>query len=249
MRNKNSSIIITGIICAVVLIMFLIIFFSVRSSVSSSQNTVNVEGFSTISVAPDLLTVYFNAETEGETASEARDKNSKITNALITSLVLLGFDEKEIFTENFNIYPNYEWKNNQRIENGYKATHSLKIEISSEESNRLGDIIDAGVNSGANINYINFELSQDLQNEYKAQAIELAAKDARVKAEAVASGFGKSVGKLVSVQVSDFNYYPWRAYSGGEIMEDQAVIKEAVADIQPSERDVNARIYATYKLR
>lgn len=249
MKSKNNSVIITSIIAVAILAIVLILVFTLGNKNVSAKDTVNVEGTSTISVSPDLLTVYFNAETTGDTATKAKDKNTEITNKLITSLVLLGFEEKEVFTENYNVYPNYEWINNKRIQKGYKVVHSLKIEMSSEEVDKLGEIIDAGVGAGANINYINFELSQELQSEYKAKAIELAAKDARVKAEAVAIGFNKKVGKLVNVQVSDFNYYPWVAFSGGEVMEDVGVVKEAVANIQPSERDVSARVSATYKIK
>jgi uncharacterized protein YggE len=126
----------------------------------------------------------------------------------------------------------------------------LKVIVNSEETEKLGGIVDAGVDSGAGISYINFELSQESQNKYKAEAMKMAAQDAKVKAESVASGFDKKVGKLVSVGVNEFGYYPWNVYSasGLSIREDSAVAKETVSNIQPGEREVTARVTAVYKI-
>ena len=142
------------------------------------------------------------------------------------------------------------WVNDKRIDNGFIATHSLKVIVNSEETEKLGGIVDAGVDAGAGISYINFELSQESQNKYKAEAMKTAAQDAKVKAESVAEGFGKKVGKLVSVSVNDFGYYPWNVYSATsmDVREDAGLAKEAVTNIQPGEREVTARVSAVYKI-
>ncbi len=221
----------------------------------SSSNKISVEGIASIDATPDLMTTYFRIETQGETSAEAKDANNEILDKLVDELLVLGFERSELQTQSFNIYPNYEWKNNKQTQNGYKATHSLKFELSSEKFDKISDVIDAGANSGAGISYINFELTQELQNQYKAEALELASKDAQIKADAVASGFGKRAGRLVSVQVSEFGYYPWNLYTsradegeGGYTIEDAVVAKQAVAEISPSEQEITARVSATFKI-
>ena len=248
MRKRDNSIIITSIIAVVVIAVVLILVFTLKSS---DGKTINVQGTAVVKAMPDLVTVYFNVETKADTAVEAKNNNSLIVAELTASLIALGFERDEIVTENFNVYPNYEWDERTRTEDGYIATHSIKIELSTEESDKIGEIIDAGVDAGANINYINFELSSELQNQYKAEAMKLAAKDAKIKAESVASGFDKSVGKLVSVQVNEFNYYPWNVYSssGMGIAEDAVMAKEATVSIQPGEREISATVIAVYKMR
>ncbi len=249
MGKRDNSIILTSIIAIVVIAVVLILVFTLRPS--TAGNTVNVQGMATVKAMPDLVTVYFNVETKADTAVEAKDNNSLIVDQLIAGLVALGFDRSEIITENFNVYPNYIWDEKGRTEDGYIATHSIKVELSTEESDKIGDVVDAGVDAGANINYINFELSSELQNQYKAEAMKLAAQDARIKAESVASGFGKNVGKLVNIQVNDFGYYPWNVYSssGMGMMEDAVMAKEAAVSITPGERDVTATVSAVYKIR
>ncbi|HLD55265.1 MAG TPA: SIMPL domain-containing protein, partial [Candidatus Nanoarchaeia archaeon] len=101
------------------------------------------------------------------------------------------------------------------------------------------------------ISYINFELSQKLQNQYKAEAMKLAAEDARIKAEAVAEGFNKEVGDLISTSVNDFGYYPWNVYStrGMGVAEDYALAKVEATNIQPGEKEVTASVSATFELK
>ena len=199
---------------------------------------------------PDEIGVYFNIETKGETSAEAKDANSEILDKLVASLGNLGYERSKIVTENYNIYPDYDWKDGERIDNGFRAVHSVKVEISADETEKLGSIVDAGVNAGAGISYINFELSQELQNQYKSEAIKVAAADAKTKAQSVAEGFDKKVGKLVSVNVNDFGYYPWNVYSASsmDIREDATLAKEAATNIQPGEREVTARVSAVYKI-
>jgi len=247
MAKQNTAIQVTAIISGVILIVALAILFTFNSA-NSRDNTINVEGLARVKAMPDEIGVYFNIQTEGDTSSEAKDANSEILNKLVAFLQTQGFSREDIVTESFNIYPNYEWEGGDRKENGFIATHSVSVRVDSDESDKLGGIIDAGVDAGAGISFINFELSLESQNKYKAQAIELAAEDARNKAEAIANGFNKEVGKLVSVSVNDFEYYPWNVFSASGVAEDSMQAKEAVSNIQPGEREVTARVTAVYKL-
>ncbi len=250
--TKNTAVQITIIISVVVLIIAFSTLYIFNSAVNPEKNSINVQGLATVKAMPDVISVYFNIETTGNTSEEAKDANSLILDELITELLKQGFERKNIVTENYNIYPNYEWdKNGKQIDKGFKATHSIRVEIDSEDSDKLGSIIDAGANAGAGISYINFELSQKLQNQYKAEAMKLAAEDARIKAEAVAEGFNKEVGDLISTSVNDFGYYPWNVYStrGMGVAEDYALAKVEATNIQPGEKEVTASVSATFELK
>ena len=161
MKNKNmeNSVKITGIIVLGIVFLALLGTYVIFQVSPVSGNTINAEGVSQIKAVPDLVTIYFNVETKGTTSADATQKNSEIVDNLITNLVKLGLERKEIVTQNFNVYPDYSWVNGQRKEEGYRATHSIKVEISTDRTDKIGQIIDAGVNAGAIISYINFELS------------------------------------------------------------------------------------------
>lgn len=214
----------------------------------STGDTITVQGISTVKAMPDLISVYFNVETNGSTAQEAKDKNSEIVNKLIDNCVNAGVDSEKITTESFNIYEDYAWEDNKQKFRGYKASHLIKVKLTSSQTEIIGAVIDAGVNAGAMVNYINFELSSEIENQYKAEALKKAGEDAGIKAEAIASGLGKQVGEIQSIQQSDFYYNPWRVYDSGGIMAEAGAAKEAVTNIQPGERDVTAQITVVFRI-
>jgi uncharacterized protein len=247
MTKMDKSVQITLIIVGALIVLSLIGVYTFFQVFPTTGNTITVQGQSDIKVNPDLVTVYYNVETQGTTSKEATDANSIIVDNLITNLVKLGFNRSDIQTQGFNVYPNQIWQNNQYVNNGFKAVHSIILELPTAETDKIGDTIDAGVNAGATISYINFELSTSKQNEYKAQALKQAAEDAKIKAQAVADGSGKRLGKLVSISTNDFYYQPYRVFdmvtssNAGEV-------KAAATNIQPSSQDVTASISAVYKL-
>lgn len=243
----EDSIKITAIVVAGVIILGLIA--SMTFSSFSPSNTISVRGTSTVEAMPDLIGIYFSVQTTELTSEEATQANAEIVEELKLKLMALGYNKEDIVSTGFNVYPEYDWVNGNRIEKGFRATHSIKLEISAEDSEDIGEIVDAGVSAGAGISYINFELSQELESQYKAQAMELAAQDARVKAEATAKGFDKRLGRLVSTSVNDYYYASRTVYSSaGEFEDDAEIVKEATTDIQPSETEISASVTAIYKL-
>jgi hypothetical protein len=213
---------------------------------------ITVDGSSTIKVNPDLVTINFNIETNGSDAKTAKDANEVILTKLVDGLISLGFAREDIKTQSLNIYPWQEWNGNKMVDKGYKASHQITVELNTSDASMIAKVIDAGVDSGALLSYINFELSDSKQNEYKAQALKQAGTDARTKAVAIAEGLGMKIGsKPVSVTTSSFNYNPWNVYSNAGMMRDVASTQEAklaVTNIVPGDQTVYGNIQVTYKL-
>jgi uncharacterized protein YggE len=213
--------------------------------------TISVEGNSIVKVTPDLVSVYFNVETNGSTAKIAKDANSLVVDNLITALVKQGFDRADIQTQSLNIYEDIRWENNQQKSYGYKASHQIKVELSTNQADKIGDVIDAGVDAGALLQWINFELSTTEQNKYKAQALKEAGQDARTKAEAIAEGLGNRLGSIVSISTGDFRYSPWNLYtaSAPTAMEDVVMAKQATTSIQPGTQEVTGYVSVVYRIK
>ncbi|HLC87089.1 MAG TPA: SIMPL domain-containing protein [Candidatus Nanoarchaeia archaeon] len=247
----HKSVQITLIIVLGVLILAGLGFYTISSFSPFKRDTISVTGNSKVEAMPDIVTVYFNVQTSGKTTEEASQKNSEIVDSLVNGLLAEGFLREDIQTENFNIYPEYEWINGKRQDKGFTAVHSIKLKMPASETDKIGKSVDIGAKAGASINYINFELSQEKQNDYKAEAMKLAAEDAKIKAEAVAEGLGKEVGKLVSVSVDQFDYYPWRIYetAGAGFAEEAMLAKEAATGIQPGEKEISAQVSAVFKIK
>lgn len=244
---------ITLIISVAVLLAICIIGLSIYKLVNPvSGQVLTVDGSSTIKVTPDLVTLNFNIETNGSDAKTAKDANEAILEKLVLGLIVIGFERDDVKTQSLNIYPWQEWNGNRMVDKGYKASHQIVVVLNTSQASLIANAIDAGVDSGALLSYINFELSDSKQNEYKAQALKQAGTDARTKAMAIAEGLGMKVGsKPVSVTTSDFRYSPWNVYSNGGMMGDVAYAQEAkaaVTNIVPGDQTVYGNIQVTYKL-
>ena len=90
----KSSVQITLIVVIGIIALTLITIFTLTSVFSSSEDSLQVNGQSTIKVTPDLITLSYNVETQGNTSKKAEDLNSDIVNDLIYQVVQLGFDKK-----------------------------------------------------------------------------------------------------------------------------------------------------------
>lgn len=206
-----------------------------------NKTTISTQGTAEITADPEYLVIYFQAQYEADTASEASQEVAEIIEDLKINLYRAGISEENIQTENYNVRQKYRYEDSEE----YIATQTLSVKT--KKFYNAGKMIDAGVNAGALVNYINFEISQEKQNELKAEALEKAAEDAKIKAEALASGSGKKLGKLVRLGDSGWYYNDYRLYAaeaGGTVAE----AKQAVTNISPKELTVRANVNAVYEI-
>ncbi len=215
-----------------------------------NQPTVSAQGLSSIDASPDLVSVYLNIETKAQTAQEANSQNSEIADKVQTELIKLGLERKDIQLLNYNIYPQYDYSNGQQTQKGYIASQQVIVKV--KDFKLVPSIVDKSVEAGALISTINFDLSTEKQSEVKNKALEQASQDAKKKAESTASGLGKSLGSLVSVQSQDF-YYPgpivyYAKIETAGIAEANGQAKQAASNLAPRDIQTTASVSVTYKL-
>jgi len=250
MKEKKPMVI--GAIITVVVIA-VIIFVNFAGDFSEAR-TVNVKGEAKVLVVPDVISVNFNVETNGSTAIEAKDANSEIVDKITLALLKKGFSEDDISTQSFNVYEDFDWTQDGSVSKGFKASHLLKIEIPTNNPEIIGDVIDSGIDNGALLQYINFELSSEKESEYKSQATLLATQDAKLQAEAMAEGLDMKLGGVVSISDANLDgiqhYRAFEAPAGGMMAEaDVMMAKSSVTSIKPDEQRLYASISVVYKLK
>ncbi|MBQ7705507.1 MAG: SIMPL domain-containing protein [Selenomonadaceae bacterium] len=182
-----------------ILAMILIFGFSSTAAAEERIPTISVSGEGTIEVAPDRATISVGVVTRDKNASKVQADNSRIANEIIKSVSALGIDKKNIRTGNYSFYPYYRQDNNRRIADGYEANNTVTVIV--DDLNLVGKVIDAALSHGANqIDSLEFGIKNksNLQNE----AIRLAVRDARAKAEVVAAELGKNIIGVRSVSVN-----------------------------------------------
>lgn len=231
------------IIVAIIAVAAIVI---VNSLTGDERNTVSATGNSQLTAEPDKVEISILAQSEKDTAEAAKNKISEITDNVIKGLKLIGISEDEISTENYNIYPQYDWTDGKQRLKGYQASNYIKVKTS--KFDLAGKVVDTAVDSGALINYINFELSTQKSNELKTQALAEASKDAKTKAEALASGLDKKLGELVSVSSQDYFYQPYPLFAAREGVA-MAEASKVATNLPEGSIDVTAAVSVVYEIK
>lgn len=250
----DNSVKVTSMILGVILvisIMGLIVFVQM----SPPSQTLSTNGVATIKVVPDLMVLNLNVVSRADNLGQANQENSEKVSGLIDSLKKIGIEENKITTTSLSVNEEYDWSSSSgRKFLGYIATQNIRVEIPTNKSELMSKAIDASVSSNAIVSYINFELSKDLENSYKAQAIELATLDAKKKAQAMVQGLGQKLGKVVSISDSEIYYSPYSLYrnyyatDSVEVAGSQA--KLAIeSSVTPSEQEIYGSVRIIYSVK
>jgi uncharacterized protein len=162
---------------------------------AAAEARVIVFGEGSASAAPDYAQIRSGVTSNGKTAKEATDANSKLIAALTAALLNSGVEQKDIRTSHFSLQPVYIHQQNAEPKfSGFSATNQLTIII--RQIAKLGDILDRLVMAGAtDVGVIEFLQSDPAQALDRARRAAIA--DARHKAELYAQVAGLSLGPVV----------------------------------------------------
>ena len=175
----------------IVLIPFLMI--ALMSSTAFAEEkipTLSVSGEGIIETSPDRATISIGVLTQDRDAARAQSSNAKSAQNVINSIAALGVERKNITTSDYNFRPTYRQDENHRNEiNGYEVSNTIYIVL--DDLNLVGKVIDAALSNGANnINSLDFGIKN--RKKLQDEALILAIRDARQRAELVARELGKS---------------------------------------------------------
>ena len=170
----------------------------------SGQAGIWVNGHSMIDVEPDLAILMLGVEARELTVSEARDAAAEAMTALRVALTGLGVAEDDVVTTSFSISPQTVWvevkdsigtHGEPRI-TGYIVSNSLRVKIRNLDD--VGNVIDSAADAGGNLVRINsISFTVDDASGFGEQLRQLAAADAKAKAELYAVAMGVQLGPLV----------------------------------------------------
>jgi len=219
------------------------------TSVSSLEKTLSVTGIATTSVEPDLLTVRFGIEIQEPTAQQALEKNSEMMNKVILALQSVGIIESEISTSSLNIYPVYEYVNDDflgiqtRELIGYNMSNVLSVET--EKLDLAATIIDRGVEAGVNrVDSVYYSLSPQKQLDLKDDLLEQAIENAKSKADKALTPLNHSVIGVKSVSLSEFGIpYPQPVFRGNFA---ESKIMSSPTPVFSSEQDITTSVQIVF---
>jgi len=208
-----------------------------------------VSGQGKVMAKPDRAILQLGAVAQAPEASAAQEQVNQIMQQALEAIKALGIAEENITTVGLNLYPVYEEERPEprrtqepRIA-GYRAGNTIRIQIDNLE--QVGDVIDAGVNAGANqIEGLSFELKDDLPQ--RLEALRLAVQEAREKAQTMASAADMKLGGVRDMQEGGVNVFrPERRFAARQAM---AMEMDMGSPVQPGQVQVEANVTVSYDL-
>lgn len=237
----------------VILIFFLTLFlyttlagplpFSVNSVVTNKTDIFTVTGEGKSTQKPDLATVGAGVTVTGPTVKSVQDAINTNINKVTEAVKKLGISSDDIQTENYSIYPNFDYQSGSQKIIGYSANTIISIKVRDIE--KVNTVIDTASSNGANqINGVNFEIADKAKAENEAR--EKAVEDAKKKAEAAARIAGFNLGRIINYSES-LNPPVGMPYPA---MERSAQLGGDLATkVEPGTQDVNIAVYLSYEIR
>jgi len=193
------------------------------------MNTISVSGKGEVLAKPDIATFSFSADAENVDAVAAKDEAAKIMNDVVAYLKEAGVEEKDIKTSYYNLSQKYRWEEAARelctqwggcppgrqILDGFQVNQTVTVKV--RDTEKAGELISGVTGKGAtNISSLEFTIDDD--EALKAEARELAIKDAKENAEKLARELGVRLGRISSFNENGGGY-PMPMYAKSAVME------------------------------
>jgi len=213
------------------------------------QNAISVQGSTEFDVAPDLAKIIFSIQTQSTTAQDAQIRNRETGSAVGAALTQAGVRAGDIQTTNYRVEKIQEWDptGQKMVDKGYRVSNSFVVKT--KELSRVGPLLDAGIQAGANnVESISFELSDAKQKEVKTEALRKATMNAREKADALADGAGVRLGKVLTL--SENSYYAQPFYRSDAMMSkaEMGGAPAPATEISPQDVHISAQVSVTYEI-
>jgi len=229
----------------IVIIVALVMVLSSTAALAETKITVN--GTGEVRVSADTAIISLGVNARDKDVLKAQQKVNETIVAIRTALIEQGVKEENINTDFINIYPLYDYSNDQEQLAAYNASSTLAIKVTDMES--VGALIDVCFAAGANtLNGISFSASDT--EEAKTEAMKKAVTDAKKKAEILAEASGL---KITGIEIiSEGGVYSYQnnvgnVYSRTTGMEEPAMEEDAGTVVQSAKLIVSASVSITFE--
>ena len=216
----------------------------ISSVVSQKQSLFEVSGVGKVTVVPDTAIVGLGILSQQSSVKAAQTQANTVINAISQSLKELGIDPKDIKTDNYSIYPQYDYASGRSRISGYQVNISLTVTV--QELDKVNSVIDTATAKGANtVSNIQLTVDDKRQKELVQQARSDAVQDAKAKAESLSRAAGLTLVRIVNVQESS----PSSPRPIFMALDKAGIGGGGDTQIQPGSTDITSSITLTYETR
>lgn len=210
------------------------------------MNTVTVAAGASVEVVADIASISFGVRESAQTAGEATRALGTSTQAVVDALRAAGVgQDDELSVSSVHLRRRTD-RHGNLIE--YVATSNIRVKT--DDLEEMGQIIDAGVAGGADsLGGLRYDVKD--RTAAVEQALKEAMQFARLKANALATAAGRTVG--MALIISEYNSRPPRTVSvagtrGGTSGGAAAADAASYVPVEPPTLDADARITVTFEL-
>ncbi len=217
--------------------------------------TVSVTGKGEVNAIPDVGQFSFSVRAEGDTAAAAQDASATKINDILTFIREQGIEDKDVKTQNYNLYPRFNWveqpcplgmycPGGESVQDGYEATQTVTVKI--RETDKAPALIQGvGERGATDISGLTFTIDdiEALRDQARAAAIA----DAKVKAEELAKNLGVKLDRLVGFY-ENTPYYP-DPYYAREMGMGGDMAMSAAPELPAGEETTTVEVNVTYEIK
>ena len=208
---------------------------------------IQVQGKCERDVIPDRGFISFTAENQSRDQQEAVKKTTAQINKLKESLKTLKLSDVEFKNTDYSVHPVREWEKERLVNKGFRS--SLTLKVTTSDISRLGEAMmkasDAGIiNVGSLETFLSLKKSQ---GEY-LKCLDIAAEDAKLKANQLAKKLGFKIGDVILLnetpQVEERQPVPMRG-----MMKSMALSEAAPTRVEAGTQKFATTILVTFKIK
>lgn len=205
-------------------------------------NTITVTGTGTVKIQSDAASIMMSVVTDDIDPAKAAGKNAQIMIDVQNAVSVLGVKKEHISTQNYSLYENYRYSRDGMSEKPeYRASNTITITLT--DISLTGVVIDAALQSGANqLSQLTFYSTKTKEAGEEAQR--LAIQDAYKKADFLAKGAGRTLGKVVKIE--EVNGYSSRSTM---YKADMMLAEGGATPVSPEDSTITVSYNFVYELK
>lgn len=218
---------------------------SMNSTVTTKTDLFTTTGEGKVTAVPDIVKINLGLTASAQTVKEVQNQANQVINKIGDDLKSLGIEDKDIKTTSYNLSPAYDWASGKQKITGYQITVNLEVKV--RDFDKINSVIDTATTDGANlVGNLQFSVEEERLKKLQKQAREEAVKEAKGKAENLASAAGIKLGRIVNIQENLTSPFEPRPVP---MMALEKTGAGEPTQIEPGEQEIKVSISLSYEVR
>jgi uncharacterized protein YggE len=212
------------------------------SSMTTQGDVIVTSGEGLVQATPDRAFVSISAESRAKLPKDAQQANATAMTAVQAKLKAIGIGGDAIRTTSVDLQPEFDYQSGKQTLRGYVARNSIEVRVDAIE--RVGEVVDAAVGSGAtSVSGVRFDLKD--RDGIEKKALQAAVADARGRADVLAQAAGRSIDRIVRIDDQNVRSAP----PPRQFMMAMKSADMAQTPVEAGQLEIRATVTLTVKLK